>query len=461
MTIAGVFKMLWNKIAGKDESDAVIAAEHRIERWRSIYKGTPDWLEYTYATLNGRIEKRIRKTMKPAKMVCAELSSLIWTEKPKINTSKAVEEVLSENAFFKNITRETEHMAALGAMILKLYIKDEKIKIDYLQADSFIPVSWDSSGIYDADILDRRVVDKKQYVRIESHRKNQDGTYTITHKAFEQVGGELVPTSLSVFGIDVPVQESPVKLFAYIGNPEANNIDRDSPLSISVFANATDTLESLDIAFDALRSEIVLGRKRIIVPAGAVRTIVDPETGKPKRYYDPSDEVFQAFNVEDKENLKITDNTVELRIDEIRLAIQTLLDILCVQIGFNPGYLSFDGSSMKTATEVISENSKTFKTKQYIENAIGYGIIELLAGIHGLLGETSEGDSIEWDDSVIEDRNAKAAYLHNRLSNRTIERWRVISYLDGVDEAEARKRADEIATETATVDASTLFGGIE
>jgi hypothetical protein len=32
--------------------------------------------------------------------------------------------------------------------------------------------------------------------------------------------------------------------------------------------------------------------------------------------------------------------------------------------------------------------------------------------------------------------------------------------LDGVDEAEARKRAEEIAEESATVDTSSLFGGI-
>jgi hypothetical protein len=32
--------------------------------------------------------------------------------------------------------------------------------------------------------------------------------------------------------------------------------------------------------------------------------------------------------------------------------------------------------------------------------------------------------------------------------------------LDGVDEAEARKRAEEIAEENATVDVSTMFGGI-
>jgi len=193
--------------------------------------------------------------------------------------------------------------------------------------------------------------------------------------------------------------------------------------------------------------------------------VVNTETGKAEKYFDPSDEVFQAFDTEDKENLKITDNTVELRIEEIRRAIQTLLDILAVQIGLSVGTFSFDGVSMKTATEVISENSKTFKTKQNIENAIGSAIVAMMESIAGLLMYTgvavgSEAIGIEWDDSVIEDRNSKTAYVQSRLTGGTLARYRAIMILDGVDEMEARKRAEEIAAESATVDASSLFGGI-
>jgi len=193
--------------------------------------------------------------------------------------------------------------------------------------------------------------------------------------------------------------------------------------------------------------------------------VVNTETGKAEKYFDPSDEVFQAFDTEDKENLKITDNTVELRIEEIRRAIQTLLDILAVQIGLSVGTFSFDGVSMKTATEVISENSKTFKTKQNIENAIGSAIVAMMESIAGLIVYTggavgTETIGIEWDDSVIEDRNSKTAYVQSRLTGGTLPRYRAIMILDGVDEMEARKRAEEIAAESATVDASSLFGGI-
>lgn len=456
MTIAGVVKMIWNKVTGKDVSNDVLNAESRIDIWRKVYRGTPEWLDYWYPTLKGRMQKRVRKTMKPAKILCSEIAGLIWAERPKLTTDERVRKVLDDALFFDNAQRESELMLALGATIPKAYRKDGKIGIDWVQADRFIPVTWDDSIITEADIIDRRVINKKQYVRIERHRKNGEG-YTITSDCFEEVGSQLVPAPLAVFGLVEAVQTSPVKLFHYIGNPEANNLDTDSPLSISCFANALDTMESLDIAFDALQSEIVLGKKRIIVPAGAVRYVMNAETGKAERYFDPSDEVFQAFSTDDKDNLKITDNTVEMRIEEIRRAIQTLLDILAIQTGMNPGSISFDGAGMKTATEVISENSKTFKTKKGYENALGTGIIGLCKTIRGLLDIGEGGDSIEWDDSVIEDRASKTNYVHGRLTGGTVSRWRAIMELDGVEEAEAKKRAAEIEQELAVSGMGGMF----
>lgn len=464
MNLLGGLKMIWNKITGKDVSPDVMAAESRIAEWRAIYKGTPEWLNYWYPTLRGKLQKRVRKTMRPAKLVCSELAGLVWAETPKLTAPQGVLDVLTAARFTERAQAETELMLALGATILKLYVSDGKISLDFVQPDRFIPVSWDAGVITEADIIDRRVIDKKQYIRIERHRREGEG-YKITSEVYEQRCGDMYPATLSLFGLTEAEAFSPVKMFFYCGNPEANNLDTDSPLSISIFENARDTLECLDIAFDALNSEIVLGKKRIIVPARALRHVVNTETGKTEKYFDPSDEVFQAFDTEDKENLKITDNTVELRIEEIRRAIQTLLDILAVQIGLSVGSFSFDGVSMKTATEVISENSKTFKTKKNIENAIGSAIINIMESIAGLIVYTggavgSEPIGIEWDDSVIEDRNSKTAYIQSRLTGGTLARYRAIMILDGVDEAEARKRAEEIAEESATVDVSTMFGGI-
>ena len=441
-----------------------------IKLWKVIYRGNPLWLEYEYATLKGSTRKRIRKSMRPGKLVCHELASLIWSEFPEITADQDIMRILKESGFWTRSQQFSERVMALGGGALKLYVKDGRILMDYIPADRFVPVSWDNNGVYEADFIDRRVVEGKTYARIESHRL-VGGKLSIKNEAYLVEAGTAKKVSLSKMGLDkikdIDTVSTEKPIFAYISNPEDNNLIPESPLGISLFANAVDTIESLDIAFDALQSEIVLGRKRIIVPASSVRVVVDSETGQPHRYFDPADEVFQAFSTDDIKDLKISDNSVELRVADIRMAIQTLLDILSVQIGFSPGHLSFDGVSMKTATEVISENSKTFKTKQTWEGAFGKAVLQIMESARAL-AELYEGYtttnaeySIHWNDSVIEDRNSKAKYWLDRYAAKTVQLHRVIMELDGLPEKEARERAAEILSENASVDASDLWGDIE
>ena len=120
------------------------------------------------------------------------------------------------------------------------------------------------------------------------------------------------------------------------------------------------------------------------------------------------------------EDLKIYDNSVDLRVQPHIEGINGELGILCSQVGFDPGTLSFDTSrGLKTATEVISENSKTFGTVKAHENGFRDTLVEMVHAILDLsvhYGLTWKGQSIEslisggydvsvkFDDSIIQDR---------------------------------------------------------
>lgn len=462
-------KAIWSIIAkGENYNSEIDEMQTHIDDWLNVYRGKSSWLKYHYPTLNGYMKERTRKQLGIAKMICSELSGLIWSENPKMITDDNVMEVLKDSAFFRNMPENTERLLALGGYVLKLYVRNDKLLIDYVSADRLVPVSWNTKEIYEADFIDQRVINGKQYIRIEQHRKVKEG-YFIYNKAYSIADNVKIKVPLSI--IDETLQEEiflPVTnpLFRYIKVVGDNNLVDDSPLGISIFANAIDTIEALDVAFDSLNQEILLGKKRIIVPTSAVRKIVNSETGKLERYFDPSDEVFLAMSTGDNDNLKITDNSVELRIDDIRNAISTLLSILSVQIGFSSGYLSFDGASMKTATEVISENSKTFKTKQAIENQIKFGVIELMNSIRelGRLYNISFSDNeynIIFNDSIIEDRNSKTDYYNKRFLAGTISLEDYIIEVDGLNESDAKVKADKIRSETATIDTNSMFGGAE
>jgi A118 family predicted phage portal protein len=182
-----------------------------------------------------------------------------------------------------------------------------------------------------------------------------------------------------------------------------------------------ETLHALDICFDSFVREFRLGKKRIIVPARMIKTIVDPETGKMRRYFDAMDETYEALSTDDPDSLKIQDNSVELRVDEHVAAMNAFLNIFCLQVGLSAGTFSFDAKGgLKTATEVVSENSKTYKTVKNFQNMLRPAIerlVENIITVAALYGMTTDdGQSvaelaargyeinIAMDDGITQDR---------------------------------------------------------
>jgi A118 family predicted phage portal protein len=470
MKIQDVLWSLIMRVFKRTPLDSVVKGEENIRYWESIFRGNPDWLEEGYVDLSGVARTRTRRSMKAAKMITQKLSTLVYSELPEIVMDAGIEKVFEDNNFMETLVKKSERQFALGGQAIKLYVVDGEIKVDFVPAQRFIPVSWDNKGIHEADFIEPKTVDKKDLIRVESHRW-ENGEYVITNKVYLQQGETLTERQLHEFeeGLQEEVRISGLTypLFAYIQNPGENNLDPDSPLGVSMYANADDTLESLDVAFDSLQNEIELGRRRIIVPSSAVRKEYVTEGGELKKmmYFDPSDRVYQAFDMGDAENAKIHDNSVPMRIQELRDAIQTNLDILSVQVGFDPGSLSFDGSAgLKTATEVISDKSETFKTKKAYENYIGKALIDLMNSIRELSkmpgielqGITDIEYTINWNDSIIEDSNARLDRIIKEKDAGLLSTAQALEEYKGVSAQEALKLAEGIKQERATID----LGGI-
>ncbi|WP_143287124.1 phage portal protein, partial [Caenibacillus caldisaponilyticus] len=242
----------------------------------------------------------------------------------------------------------------------------------------------------------------------------------------------------------------------------ANNFDTQSPLGIAIYANALDTLRALDIAFDSFEREFRLGKKRIMVPASAIRTVVDPQTGNLVRYFDANDEAYQAFNFGQDSN-EIKDISVQIRVQEHIDAINALLNILAMQTGFSAGTFTFDGQGLKTATEVVSENSKTFRTKNSHEILVEEGLKELIetivevAELYGFFSAPADYDvTIDFDDSIAEDRSQNADYWL-KLKDRGVisTKYAIMRILD-LTEEQADEMIQQINEEKATATAAQI-----
>lgn len=430
--------------------------------WKWIWKGFyKPWHVIDCPTIANPNATRTLFRMNTAKAICSEMAGLVWGEECTVNVSmegrestddnpdplnEFIHKVLSKNAFHEKMQESIEEGLALGGSALKVWAesrRDEngnelpetrKIMIGYAMADQFIPISWDNAKVTEGVFVSRIARGGYYYTRLEWHRWN-GMTYVITNELYrsEMQKGKNPDASQDILGVryplseiypyldeetEIPVEES---LFTYWRTPIANNLDDNSPLGMSMYGNSLETLHALDICHDSFVREFRLGKKRVIVPARAVRSVVDPITGKLCRYFDANDETYEAMASDSPDDLKVTDNSVSLRVEEHVSAINAFLSILCLQTGFSPGTFTFDQhGGLKTATEVVSENSKTYKTIKTIQKQVRPAVEHLVRNIIdvAVLYEmtTADGQKIEslvangynvsitFDDGITQDR---------------------------------------------------------
>lgn len=448
---------LWYKLFGSKLPKSLVDGDKLMRVWRDIYSGQPEWQKYTTRGLYGN-RTNYRFLLNAAKLVCSELSGLVFAEMPKITTDPDIMDVLEKNRFKENMQAWLEKSCALGNGALKWTFKGGEPILDFVSATDYIPVTYDSRGVTEADFLGALVKDKKEFKVVESHRVIEGG-YSITIKAYQkQVDGSYKEVPPETAGLAETYSEvmTEYPLFQGWKVPEANNIDLASPLGISIFANAIDTARQLDEAFDNLAKERTDTQRKVIIGSSMISSVFDTAKKKQDVYYDKNQDVWVAFNDDEKEKMMPKEIAFDFRVDAIVTDINLLLGILCKQCGLSDNFLSFNGTSMKTATEIVSENSKTFRTKKNIENSLESVIIGMMNALRAVGGDdikTTDMDySIQWDDSVIEDRAQKETRIINLYNARLISLEDALMQLTGIDEAKAMEKAAAIRAQTATID---------
>lgn len=442
-----------------------------ILKWRALHQGYYSELhDFTYQTIDGQKERRL-STMNMPKMATQELATLIFNERCEISVSddgfnKFIQEVFKNNAFNGNFQQYLEFMFAQGGMVIKPYVVGGKLKLSYVTADCFLPISWDNTRITEGVFISEINRQGKKYTHLEWHTfedpnyKVEVPKYIIKNELYESTNSQDLGTKVALSTVFpklaeiVPLKNVKRPLFAYFKPNLANNVDSTVPLGISIYANSYDTLKSIDIAFDSFQREFRLGRKRIIVPTSAIREVVDPKTGHSHRYFDATDEAYEALDTNMDDN-KITEINSELRVEEHIAAINALLNWYAMQTGFSSGAFSFDGQSMKTATEVVSEQSKTFRTKQSHENVIEQSIADLIecigvvAQIYGLYTPPEKYDvTCQFDDSIAEDATAEINKQILLLTNGLQNKIDAMMKIYGITEEEAEAKLKKIQAES-------------
>ena len=441
--------MFSKKVTVEKAFDTSIAVsgemENSIQLWAEMYKNKPPWKKEMLGLLN------------LAATVSAEMARLVTTEmQVKVSGSPMADYINTElQKCIANARQYTEFACAKGGVALKPYVmpNTNRIGVSIVHAGEFYPTKFDSNGeILGAIFPDQKIVGKKKYTRMEWHELDET-TYTIRNKVFVTEVSEIGETNDNILGKEVTLEEVPEwsniqpevviqniekPLFAYFKMPMANNIEDNSPLGISIFARAVDTIKEADEQWSNILWEYkatqaaVFGDEDVFVTDERGNVKLE---GRDKRLF----RIFEGLEEKLKEyNPTIRDSSLFNGLNEILRQIE-------FQCFLSYGTISKPQQVDKTATEVKQSKQRSYSCVSDIQQSFKNAHENLIYSIYvlALLYEFAPDGEYEmmfdFDDSIVVDTEVEFARLMQLAAAKMIRPEKVTAWYFGVSEEEAKK----------------------
>lgn len=429
----------------------------KVAEWKSWYIGEVKGFSwYKVRTGHDTITCK-RNSLGMAKKVCEDWANLLMNEKVKITLEgeaeqKFVDQILFGSSFDVKGNEMQELKSALGtvAYIPRVVGQTENgkardIVLDYVTVEHIWPISWENGVITECAFDSAVNSGNDNYIYLQIHRKGANGLYVIQNKLYRKTNEQVSEVNLS--GVpefaNVPAEvktNSDKRQFVIDRLNIVNNLDYSLPLGVPVYANALDVLRGVDVAYDSYVNEFELGKKRIMVKPSVTKFI----DGEP--VFDKSDVVFYVLPEDTSEGSLVETIDMTLRTAEHNTGIQDQLNLLSSKCGFGENHYRFNSGSVSTATQIISENSTLFRTLKKHEIVLENVLLELCRIIlrlgNAAMGMGLNEDveiSIDFDDSIIEDKETEFNRDARMVSMGIMNDWEFRAKWMNEDEETAKK----------------------
>lgn len=429
--------------------------EHISLWWRWYTASYDEFYKVPYIAKNSKGEdiqrQRPRMTLKPAKRVCREFASLILAEDTEISAegpqaNEWLREYLDANNFWPNGQNLIEKAFSIGTAGWFLWFDireknaDSVIKLRRYDARMIKPLSFDEEGITECAVGSRITAKGKPIEQLVMYVL-EEGTYHVKTKLFRD-SHELVPEDYG-FLSDFDTQ-SDRKPFGIVKPALENTLADLSPYGISAFHDALDAVRAVDLAFDSMCQEIELTGVKIFMAEELIN--LRSVDGKTVPLTDQDQRKFRITEGQAANKL-IDIFSPQIRIDPLRQGLDVALAELGDECGFGQEYFTLDkAGGLKTATEVVSDNSALMRNVRKHENVVRGAIQDVLsalldnARIH--CGAPIEEDfgvvSVKFDDSVITDTQTAKQQMLAEISAGVLPKWKYAVTFYGLTEEEAK-----------------------
>ena len=400
----------------------------RIRKAKQYYQDKLDPVEYW--TTKGK-QKRPLNSLNVLKSASQALASLMFNERCsiKVNDPKLqnlLDEIFKDNNYYLDQETHLETWIALGSGAIRPYVENDRIKLSWANATEVYPLEANTTQV-DQIAISRRLQKIENnnavyYTLLEFHQwgnwttDEQDRKYRpyiITNELYRSGDpntiGEQVPLDYvdEYAGLSstttINYLEKP--LFAFYRNAGANNKNLVSPLGIGLCDNWFKTVDDINMVHDGFEWEVKTGYRRVSIPRSWVRrqqNMNGHQIPEDQQYFwDPNDAVFVPVNSKD-DTSSFKDLSINIRNEQYEGAMDFFLRELENDLRLSPGTFTVTPSGVQTATEVVTNNSKTYQTRSSYLTMLEKTIDQLVYAIAELLqtGKLWSDGKARWNGDI-------------------------------------------------------------
>lgn len=455
----------WFASLGYDNADLHTPMDSYIDTWWSYIRqeGNPFyWLEEP-DTQNPAKKNKIKvRSCTPASMICDDMAGLIYNETASISLDEVedgttvdwLEQWLDVTMWHDRAPLAIGRMCSTGTAAWALHVsgfaetgKSPVLKVRPMRYDarSIIPLSWEADDCIDCAFLADVYIRGNKCTQIEVHQRGDDGNYQIYCGFFDDTGKQFVPAGYLDSNTSVNTKQ-PYPTFSLIRLAFDNPYWDYSPMGVALFHDAIDALKTVDLAFNNMGDDLIMGRKLLVLPESMLskdeygNAQVPMLTGK--RFF-----VAVKSNTYD-EKARVFEYNPSLRTEENRQALSTALQMLGKRIGFGiKAYALDDQGGITTAKQVAADNSEMMRAVRRHEHIIKPAIQSLITaacGIYRELGTTPLVDiagqvNVVLGDSIMQDDDSLRERDRADVAAGLLEPWKYMVRWQGYTEEEARE----------------------
>lgn len=477
----GMVKQL-NKITD-DERIAISQKEYdRIDMNLKFYKN--EFPKVEYLNSNGVRKRRKFYGSELDKKACERLSSILFNEQCEISAkdniaNEFINLVLAQNHFNQAFEEKLETAIALGGVAARPYVDDQdNIRIAWAYADQFYPLRSNTDRISEAAFASKTVRTENDhpvyYTLLEFHEWTSATSYRITNELYRSEQADSVGMQVDL-GILYPGMQPKVEfdniieapIFAYLKTPGRNSKNLESPLGLGLADRALVQMKTINQIYDQFYREIKLGKRKIGIPEEFLRSEINYNADNtisegPNMIFDAEQDVYVKLRG-DSADSGVQNLTPDIRASQYHDSLDIALRSFEDYVGFSAGTFSLSSSgSIATATEVVSNNSKTYQTRSsYLTQVEGFikdlckAILEIASigelfsdGLARYTGDVDVEINTHFDDGVFVDKDKQKDEERTDVAAGIMPKLQYLMRNYGLSEQEAKRWLNQVDDES-------------